>query len=125
VPSSEEVVHVPWHLQPALLAVRAIAHAYATFVAARVGIIIAHGDHVSSIKTGTTHRRAIACRTQSATPLSLLPYHHRARAIGEGRVGHLADSILGLRDCNLGQVLRFTNPIAPLDTLHFNIANGE
>lgn len=34
VPLSKEVVHVPWHFQPAFLAVRAIAHAYAAFVAA-------------------------------------------------------------------------------------------
>jgi hypothetical protein len=32
--TSEKVVHMPWHFQPAFLAVRAIAHAYAALVAA-------------------------------------------------------------------------------------------
>jgi hypothetical protein len=36
IPLSEKVVHVPWHFQPALLAVWAVAHAYATFVATRI-----------------------------------------------------------------------------------------
>ena len=53
--ASEKVIHMPWHFQPAFLAVWAIAHAYATFVAAHIGIISAHGDHVGAIQTGPTH----------------------------------------------------------------------
>lgn len=55
VPLSKEMVHVPWHFQPAFFAVRAIAHAYTTFVAARILIIVAHGDHVGSVETSTSH----------------------------------------------------------------------
>lgn len=36
IPLLEKVVHVPWHFQPTLLAVWAVAHAYATFVATRI-----------------------------------------------------------------------------------------
>jgi hypothetical protein len=54
-PSLEKVVHVPWHFQPALLTVWAIAHAYATFVAASIGIIVAHRDHVRPVKTSASH----------------------------------------------------------------------
>ena len=93
VPLSEKVVHVPWHFQPALLAVWAVAHAYTTFVAARIRIVsAAHSDHVGSVETSTSHGRAVACCAQGSAALPLLPYHHRARAVGEGRIGHLADS---------------------------------
>ena len=93
---------MPGHFQPALLAVWAIAHAYATFVAARIGIVsAAHSDHVGSVETSTPHRRAVACSTQSSAALPLLPYHHGARAVGEGGIGHLAESVLRMLDCDL------------------------
>jgi hypothetical protein len=59
----EKVVHVPWHLEPAFLAVRAIAHAYSTLVAVWIRIIVIHGDHVGAIETVASHGRAVAGRT--------------------------------------------------------------
>ena len=121
--SLEEVIHVAWYFQPTFLAVWAIAHAYATFVAARIGIVGAvHSDHVGSVETSTAHRRAVARCTQSSAALPLLPYHHGARAVGEGSIGHLADGSFRMRDSDLRQVL---HAITPLDTLHLDVANGE